>query len=82
MSDPPTDHRPDSHLLGSSLAPGPDLLAGMTVFLKHMTTCNDTVVQVCFSHLTRESTNGANLTLSCRAIAALASYSSEAEITV
>lgn len=46
---------PDSHLSGSSLAPGPDLLAGIAAVLKHMTTCNETVVQVCFSHLTCES---------------------------
>lgn len=79
---PPTDHPPDSHLSGSSLAPGLDLLAGIAAVLKHMTTCNDTVVQVCFSHLTCESANGANVTLSCRAVAALASHSSQTEMTV
>lgn len=77
---PPTDHPPDSHLSGSSLAPGPDLLAGIAAVLKHLTTCNETVV--CFSHLTCESANGANVTLSCRAVAALASYSSQTEMTV
>lgn len=77
----PTDHPPDSHLSGSSLAPGPDLLAGTGAVLKHMTTCNETVVQVCFSHLTCESVNGANVTLGCRAVAALASYSRPTDST-
>lgn len=78
---PPTDHPPDSHLSGGSLAAGSDLLAVIAAVLKHMTTCYETVVQVCFSHLTCESAKGANVTLSCRAVAALAAYSSQTDST-